>query len=319
MTGREDTHPKTTEMKKHSLLVEVLIRLVREKPMGVVGGVIVVLMLFAGIFADFLAPYGMNESHLMEALDSPSRTYLLGTDNLGRDLLSRIIYGARISMIVGLSASVISMIIATTVGVLCGFLGGVFDVVVQRIVDAWMCFPFLVILISIMALLGSGMIQVIVVLGILSGITGSRIVRGATIGIKENMYIEAARAIGSSTKRMLVRHTLPNISAPIIVMFTISLGAMILAESTLSFLGFGIPPPTPSWGGMLSGSGRNYMFIAPWLAIWPGVALGLAVFGINMLGDAIRDILDPRLRGGIGRYGGQTRAGKSKTLKMKKD
>jgi len=118
---------------------------------------------------------------------------------------------------------------------------------------------------------------------------------------------------------MLVRHTLPNISAPIIVMFTISLGAMILAESTLSFLGFGIPPPTPSWGGMLSGSGRNYMFIAPWLAIWPGVALGLAVFGINMLGDAIRDILDPRLRGGIGRYGGQTRAGKSKTLKMKKD
>jgi peptide/nickel transport system permease protein len=170
-----------------------------------------------------------------------------------------------------------------------------------------------------MALMGNGMLQVIFVLGILLGISNSRIVRGATIAIKENMYMEAARAIGSSTTRLLVRHTLPNISAPIIVMFTISVGGMILAEATLSFLGFGIPPPAPSWGGMLSGSGRNYMFIAPWLAIWPGIALGLAVYGINMLGDAVRDILDPRLRGGIGRYGRHARAGKNKVLKTTKD
>lgn len=308
----QENSQKTIVAKKHSIPVEMLIRLLKEKPLGVIGGIIVVLMLLAGIFANLLAPYGMNESHLMEALRPPSGDFLLGTDNLGRDLLSRIIYGARISMIVGLSAAIINTVIATALGIVCGFIGGLFDVVVQRIVDAWMCFPFLVIIISIMALIGNGMVQVIFVLGIFSGITNSRIVRSATISIKQNLYIEAARAVGSSTTRLLIKHTLPNVSAPIIVMFTISVGSMILAEATLSFLGFGIPPPTPSWGGMLSGSGRNYMFIAPWLAIWPGVALGLAVYGINMLGDAVRDILDPRLRGGIGRYGGQTNLQKQK-------
>jgi peptide/nickel transport system permease protein len=299
---------KVIESMKHSLLGEVLIRLVKEKPLGVIGGVIVVLMLLVGIFANSLAPYGMNESHLMNALRPPSSTFLLGTDNLGRDLLSRIIFGARISMIVGLGAALLNTMIAIIIGVLCGFLGGLFDTIVQRVVDAWMCFPFLVVAISIMALTGNGMIQVICVLGISLGLSNSRVVRSATIAIKQNVYIEAARTIGSSRTRLILRHILPNISAPIIVMFTISVGSMILAEATLSFLGFGIPPPNPSWGGMLSGSGRSYMFIAPWLAIWPGIALALAVYGINMLGDAVRDILDPRLRGGIGRYGRQTKA-----------
>jgi peptide/nickel transport system permease protein len=299
---------KVIESMKHSLLGEVLIRLVKEKPLGVIGGVIVVLMLLVGIFANSLAPYGMNESHLMNTLRPPSSTFLLGTDNLGRDLLSRIIFGARISMIVGLGAALLNTMIAIIIGVLCGFLGGLFDTIVQRVVDAWMCFPFLVVAISIMALTGNGMIQVICVLGISLGLSNSRVVRSATIAIKQNVYIEAARTIGSSRTRLILRHILPNISAPIIVMFTISVGSMILAEATLSFLGFGIPPPNPSWGGMLSGSGRSYMFIAPWLAIWPGIALALAVYGINMLGDAVRDILDPRLRGGIGRYGRQTKA-----------
>jgi peptide/nickel transport system permease protein len=211
-------------------------------------------------------------------------------------------------MIVGLGAALLNTMIAIIIGVLCGFLGGLFDTIVQRVVDAWMCFPFLVVAISIMALTGNGMIQVICVLGISLGLSNSRVVRSATIAIKQNVYIEAARTIGSSRTRLILRHILPNISAPIIVMFTISVGSMILAEATLSFLGFGIPPPNPSWGGMLSGSGRSYMFIAPWLAIWPGIALALAVYGINMLGDAVRDILDPRLRGGIGRYGRQTKA-----------
>jgi peptide/nickel transport system permease protein len=313
----EESQLKTTTPKKHSLFVELLMRLVKEKPLGVVGGIIVLVMLFTGIFADVLAPYGMNESHLMEALKPPSSTYLMGTDNLGRDLLSRIIYGARISVIVGISSALLSTSIATIVGVLCGFLGGTFDMVVQRIVDAWMCFPFLVIMISVMSLIGTGMMQVILALGIFLGISNSRVVRGATIAIKGNMYIEAAQAIGASTTRLLIRHTLPNISAPIIVMFTIGVGSMILAESTLSFLGFGIPPPFPSWGSMLSGSGRDYMFIAPWLAIWPGAALALVVYGINMLGDAVRDILDPRLRGGIGRYGGKVKTGRK--LKERED
>jgi peptide/nickel transport system permease protein len=154
-----------------------------------------------------------------------------------------------------------------------------------------------------MSLAGAGLVQVILTLGIGWGIGGSRIVRSAVIGIKENMYMQAAEAVGSSRLRTIVRHVLPNVAAPIIVLFTLNTGGAILTEATLSFLGFGVPPPAPSWGGMLSVEGRNYMLQAPWMALWPGIALTLTVFGINVLGDALRDILDPRLRGGIGRYG----------------
>jgi len=288
--------------KRHSFLVDVIIRLVKEKPLGAVGGAIVLAMFITGISADFLAPRDRNLISLPDQLSPPSAQYPLGTDNLGRDLLSRIIFGARISMIVGLAASGLSVLTAATIGVVSGFLGGKFDIVVQRFVDAWMCFPWLFIVLSVMSLLGPGLLQVIIVLGLLSGINSSRVVRGAVIGIKENVYVEAARAIGCPTRRILARHIFPNVTAPIIILFTVAMGAMILAEATLSFLGFGIPPPEPSWGGMLSGAGRVYMLTAPWLAIWPGLALSVAVFSINMFGDALRDILDPRLRGGLGRY-----------------
>jgi len=292
------------EPKKRSLLVDFFIRLVKEKPLGVVGGLIFLLLLVTGIFANLLAPYGMNEIHLVDRLSPPSAQYLLGTDHMGRDLLSRIIYGARISMYVGLGASALLTITATTIGLVSGFAGGRVDMSIQRFVDAWMCFPGLVILLTVMALLGPGLIQVILVLGIATGIPFSRVVRGAVIGIRENVYIDAAKAIGCSTTEMLTRHILPNIAAPIIIIFTTQCGYMILGEAALSFLGFGIPPPQPSWGGMLSGAGREYMYIAWWMPIWPGLALSIAVYGLNVLGDAARDILDPRLRGGIGRYGG---------------
>jgi peptide/nickel transport system permease protein len=292
------------ETKRRSAAIDFIIRLVREKPLGTLGALIVILLLFTGIFADMLAPEGFNDIHPAKSLQSPSADYWLGTDNIGRDMLSRIIYGARISVIVGLAATTISIIISTLIGILSGFFGGKFDIVVQRFVDAWMCFPGMIILIVAISLTGPGMWQVIIVLGLQYGIAGSRIVRSAVIGIKQNVYVESAKSIGCSTPRMLVQHILPNIMAPIIILFSTRVPAVILAEASLSFLGLGIPPPAPSWGGMLSGQGRTYMFLAPWMAIWPGLALTVVVYGVNMFGDAVRDLLDPRLRGGIGRYSG---------------
>ncbi|MBA7481023.1 Glutathione transport system permease protein GsiD [subsurface metagenome] len=295
---------RVAERKKHSAAVVFLIRLVKEKPLGTVGGVITLLLLFTGIFADFLAPYGMNESHGIENyLAAPSAGFWLGTDNLGRDILSRVIYGARISVIIGLAGSTVATVISTIIGIACGYIGGKLDLIVQRVVDAWMCLPSLVVLLVVMSIVGAGMLPIIFVLGFQWGLVGSRIVRGAVIGIKENVYIEASRAIGCPTTRILTRHILPNIMAPTIVLFTTRVPNVILTEASLSFLGFGIPLPAPSWGGMLSGSGRQYMFLAPWMVIWPGLALSTVVYGINMFGDAVRDLLDPRLRGGVGRYG----------------
>jgi len=298
----DNSSGRVTGRKRHSILADFFVRLVKEKPLGVVGGIIVLLLLFVGIFADFLTPYGMNQVS-RDILMAPSGTFWLGTDNLGRDMLTRVIYGARVSLIVGLSATSISVVVSVFIGILCGYIGGIFDLVVQRFVDAWMCFPGLVLMMVIISVIGAGMLPVIIVLGLQLGIAGSRIIRGATMSVKENVYIEAARAIGCPTSRILLRHILPNIMAPIIILFTTRMPGMILAEASLSFLGFGIPPPTPSWGGMLSGSARTYMFLAPWMCIWPGLALAIVVYGINMFGDAVRDILDPRLRGGVGRYG----------------
>jgi len=302
------------EPKRHSLLVDFFTRLVREKPLGTIGGVIVLLLLFTGIFADLLAPYAYDESHLVDRLAPPSAKYLLGTDNLGRDLLSRVIYGARISMYVGLGASLLGVVFSAVVGLISGYLGGKADIIIQRFVDAALSFPMLVMTITLMSLLGPGLIQVILVLGIWGGIAWIRVVRSAVIAIKENVYLEAATAIGCPTSRIIMRHVLPNIMPVLIIIFSIDMAANILGEASLSFLGFGIPPPTPSWGGMLSGIGRTYMYEAPWLAIWPGVALSVAVYGINMWGDAVRDLLDPKLRGGVGRYGGV----KTKKLEIKR-
>ena len=293
---------RVAERKRHSWLVDFGIRLVREKPLGTAGAVITLLLLFTGIFADFIAPYGMNEQHAADMLSAPSATHWLGTDNLGRDILSRVIFGARISVIIGLAATTMATIISVIIGILSGYIGGKFDLVVQRFVDAWMCFPGLVLLMVIISIIGPGVWQVIIVIGLRWGIVGSRVVRSAVIGIKENVYVEAARAIGCSHTRILTRHILPNIMAPVIILFSIRVPNVILTEAALSFLGFGIPPPASSWGGMLSGSGRNYMYQAPWMVIWPGLALSSVVYGVNMFGDAVRDLLDPRLRGGAGRY-----------------
>ena len=283
--------------KRRSRLAEFFIRLVREKPLGTACGIIVLILIFVAIFADVLAPYGFLEVHPADRLQGSSAQYLLGTDALGRDLLSRIIYGARLSLTVGLAATAISGVIAFLLGGTSGFLGGKFDMVVQRFVDAFMSFPGLILLLTIMSVVGRGLPQIIVVLGITGGIGGSRVVRGAVIAIKENDYFLAARAIGSTKWRTLVRHVLPNIMPVMIIIFSISVGGVIMAEASLSFLGFGLPPKIPSWGGLLSGGGRRYMEVAPWLALWPGLCLTITIYSLNMFGDAMRDLLDPRLRG----------------------
>ena len=292
------------EKKGLPFLLEILVRLVREKPLGTVGGAIVLILFAVGIFASWLAPYHYTFQDLNAILQAPSARFVLGTDNLGRDLLSRIIYGARISMIVGLAVPAITTVMTLLIGGVSGYFGGKIDLLVQRFVDTVMCFPGLVLMLTVVAIVGPGLIQLVLLLGILGGLGGgNRVVRSVVIGIKQNVYVEAAKSVGATNQRIMVKHILPNIMPIIIVSFTMGMGGAILAESTLSFLGFGIPPPFPSWGGMLSGQARRYMLDAPWMAIWPGLSLALVVYGMNMLGDGLRDVLDPRLRGGLGRYG----------------
>ena len=278
-------------------------RLVREQPLGTAGGIVILILVLVSIFADSLAPYRYEEIHLRDRLQAPTAAYLLGTDHVGRDLLSRLIHGARLSLTVGLAATVLTVMVAVLIGGTTGFIGGRLDLVTQRFVDAWMAFPGLLLLLTIMSIAGRGMLQIIVVLGVSGGIPASRVVRGAVLGVKENAYFQAAQAIGSSRRRSLLRHVLPNIAAPIIIIFSINVGGVIMSEAALSFLGFGLPPDIPSWGGMLSREGRQYMEIAPHLALWPGLCLTVVVYSLNMFGDAVRDLLDPRLRGRLGRYG----------------
>jgi len=293
---------KKSKVRKQSGLFYLIGRFVREKPLGTLGAVITLLLLITGIFADLLAPYGMNQMH-SDFLAAPSAKFWLGTDDIGRDLLTRILYGARVSTFVGLGASFLATIISILIGMISGYIGGKFDLVTQRFVDAWMSVPTLVILIVLISLVGPGIVQVIIVIGVSWGIGGSRIIRAPSINTREQVYVKAAISVGCSTPRILIRHILPNILAPVIILFTTRIPSVIVTEASLSFLGFGVPPPFPSWGGMLSGTSRSFMFQAPWIVLWPGLAISTVVYGVNMFGDALRDLLDPRLRSGGGRLG----------------
>jgi peptide/nickel transport system permease protein len=277
--------------------LDVWIQMLRRKPLGTVGLVIVVVMVGAAALAELLSPYGFAQTSLQERFIAMSASHWLGTDQLGRDLLTRLMYGARISLYVGFGAVILGSVLATAVGVLSAYFGGRFDLWLQRVVDAWMAFPPLLLLMSIMSLLGPTVFNITAVLGIAFGIQNSRIIRGVALSIKEHQFVEAARALGAQHVRITVGHLLPNVMPTIIVVATTGLSTVILTEASLSFLGLGVPPPYPTWGGMLSLGGLDHMYRAPWLAIWPAVALSLAVFGFNMLGDALRDLLDPRLKG----------------------
>ena len=277
--------------------VRAVLRFARRKPLGAIGGALVLALLVMAAFAERIAPYDYDQTIRGARMQAPSAAHWLGTDNLSRDMWSRIVYGARVSVTVAFATIVLGTVAATAIGVSSGYFGGLYDTAVQRVVDAWISFPFFVILLSVMAILGPGLLNVVLALAIVITAAGSRVIRGATLSVAQNAYVEAARAMGCGHLRILLRYIVPNVMATVIVLATIGLGGVILAEGGLSFLGFGVPPPYPSWGAMLSGSGRTYMYRAPWMAIWPGVAISLAVFGFNMLGDALRDVLDPRLRG----------------------
>jgi peptide/nickel transport system permease protein len=277
---------------------DVWIRMLRRKPLGTIGAGIVIVMLLAAVFADVLTPYGFSQTSLRERFIAMNGDHWLGTDQLGRDVLTRVLYAARISLYVGFGAVTLGSLFATALGIFSAYWGGRVDLFLQRLVDAWMAFPPLLILMSIMSLLGPSVLNITLVLGIAAGIRESRIVRGVALSIRENTYIEGTRALGAGHARVTLVHILPNVMPTIIVVATTGLSTIILTEASLSFLGLGVPPPHPTWGGMLSLAGLDHMYRAPWLAIWPAVALSLAVFGFNMLGDALRDLLDPRLKGG---------------------
>ena len=292
---------KQDENKRPGFFMDLLKRLIIEKPLGTFGLGIIIIFFVGGIFSKFIMPFGMGQIHLLERLQNPSTKYLLGTDELGRDELSRLIYGARISMEVGLGATFLNVLVSILIGATSGFLGGKVDMIVQRFVDVWMSIPGFVILLTVMTILPRNLIVMIMVLGITGGIGGARLVRSAVIAIKSYTYISASDAIGCSPLRTLLAHIIPNIMPTLIIMFTLGIGGNILAEAGLSFLGFGLPPGIPSWGVLINSS-QAYLQTDPQLALWPGLALSLSVYGINMFGDSIRDLLDPRLSGGVGRY-----------------
>lgn len=305
-----------SEPKSHSLYVGLFPRLIREKPLGLFGLVIMLALIFIAIFANVIAPYPVGNMDLTQMLRPPSANHLLGTNHLGEDELTNIIYGARISVIIGFSATALMTIVSLVVGTSSGFIGGIFDMLVQRVVDAWTSIPGMLILLTLMSIIGPGVIQIILAIGIPMGIGSSRIIRSAVISVRDNPYVDAARAAGTSTMNIMIKHILPNIMPIIIISFTLHLGSVILMEASLSFLGFGVPPGVPSWGSMLSQEGRQYMLIDPALSIWPGLALALTVYATNMFGDAVRDLLDPRLKGGLGRFSGTKKKIEAKLVKL---
>ena len=296
--GLETALEGVAQRKRRNRWLDFVIRLFREKPLAATGLVIVTVLLVTAVFADFIAPYDYREQNLQESLMGHSFTHLMGTDQLGRDIFSRIVVGARVSLVVAFSCVAGFLLIAIVFGMGTGYMGGKVDMLVQRFVDGWMTIPTLIILLAMVSVVGQGLWQIILVLSLDRGISTSRVLRGEALALKETTYVEAARAVGAGHLRVFLLHVVPNAFAPIIIMATISLGVFILAEASLSFLGYGVPPPFPTWGSMLSGSGLSYMQRAPWMAIWPGVALTVGVWAFNMLGDGMRDQLDPRLRGG---------------------
>lgn len=260
-------------------------------------GIIIIFLLFImAIFAPLLAPYDPNAQDLYTVLTGPSAAHWLGTDNVGRDLLSRIIYGSRVSMTVGFLSVFISVIIGSFLGLLAGYRGGVVDMIVMRVVDTFMCIPYLPFVLVLAAALGPGLKNIIVALAILGWTGFCRIMRGQVLMVRELPYIEAAKAAGASDLRIMLKHLFPNCLAPIIVAATISLGSFIMLESAMAFFGLGVQPPTPSWGKELR-TGYSYLETVPFFSIAPGLLITLAILAFNFLGDGLRDSLDPRLRG----------------------
>ncbi len=294
----------------------------RTKPLGAAGALVLVTMIVMALGADLIAPYDPLAIDTPIRLSAPSWDHFFGTDQLGRDLLSRIIHATRPSLYTGLIVVTATAFLGTVFGVTSAYFGGPYDLLLQRVVDAFQALPGLIFAMALVSLFSSGIhiwiislpvvwhtipLVIVAVLIILMTPSTIRVVRAATFGVLNNPYVDAANVIGCTRVRIIGRHLVPNIMAPIIVVASVQLGVVILIEASLSFLGLGLPPPHPSWGGMLQGDGRNYMTTAPWLAIFPGLAITSAVLAFNLFGDGVRDVLDPRMRGtrGSGKMGGR--------------
>lgn len=268
----------------------------RRYPLGAIGAAIVLLFILTAVFADYIAPYDPTATNSRASLAVPSLAHWLGADFMGRDMFSRIVHGARISLTVGLGATLLGGVLGVAIGLMSGYIGGWVDLVTQRLMDILQALPLLVLALVMAASLGPSIENTIIAIAVALIPNVSRVVRSSTLSLREQPFVEAARAVGMGELRIAARHVLPNTLAPLIILGTAQLGSAILTEASLSFLGLGIPEPYPSWGRMLSESAAEYVRTAPWLVIFPGVAISLTVFGTNLLGDAMRDILDPRQR-----------------------
>ena len=275
----------------------VVARFARTKPLGAAGAVIILGMLFLAVFAQALAPYDPYVGDYGAQFQRPSAEHWFGTDEFGRDVMSRIMYGARIALFVGFAASLIGCTIGAFLGVISAYWGGRVDLLLERLMDILLAFPQLILALAIASILGPAVQNVVIAISIPVIPRVARVVRATALSVKENVYVEAVQALGATGRRVVLQHIIPNIAAPYIIMLTAQLGAAILAEAALSYLGLGAAEPTPSWGLMLSGSAPSYAEKAPWIALFPGIAISLGVFGFNLFGDSLRDALDPKLKG----------------------
>ncbi len=273
-----------------------LMYFIRSYPLGAVGALIVLIFVLTAIFADFITAFDPTTTNAASSLAEPGGVHALGADFMGRDMWSRIVYGARISLIVGIGSAALGSLFGVIIGLATGYIGGWFDLLMQRIIDIMQALPLLVMALLMAAALGPSLINTVIAISIPLIPQTARVIRANTLALREMPFVEASKAVGMSEWRIAVQHILPNTLAPLIVLGTAKLGSAILTEASLSFLGLGIPEPHPSWGRMLSESAAEYMRTAPWLVIFPGIAISLVVFGTNLLGDALRDILDPRQR-----------------------
>ena len=271
-------------------------KFVRQRPLGAIGAVIITVMVIMAATAGFVAPHDPLATDYAAMLGPPSADHWLGTDAFGRDVLSRIIYGSRTALLVGLGASLIGATLGSVIGVSSAYFGGRIDLLVQRVMDVFFAFPVIILALAVVAILGTGAGNVILAIATPMVPRCARVVRSSALAVREMPYIDAARAAGYGHGRIILRHMLPNVMAPILILATAFLGEAILLEASLSFLGLGVTEPTAAWGLMLRGAAVEFAESAPWLAIFPGVAISLAVFGFNLFGDSLRDALDPRLR-----------------------
>jgi peptide/nickel transport system permease protein len=287
----------TADLAPRLSALDEVAQFVRKKPLGAIGALLILAMLGAAVFADALAPYDPYLADYGAQFAHPSAEHWLGTDEFGRDVLSRILYGARIALFVGFTASLAGCTLGGLLGVLSAYLGGTVDLLLERFMDMLLAFPQLILALAVASILGPAVQNVVIAVTIPIIPRAARVVRATALSVKENVYVEAVSALGASRRRVVLQHILPNVVAPWIIIVTAQLAGAILAEAALSYLGLGAAEPTPSWGLMLSGSASAYAEKAPWIGLFPGVAISLAVFGFNLFGDSLRDVLDPKLRG----------------------